>query len=179
MEKFVKAETLRKKTNVTYEEAKEALEQNNWDLMDAMIHLEKTGAIKQDSRNSNRQAEDNKAYTTRKEPEKKSGTRDYVKQGEGLLKKAADWVARMINLGNTRQVVMRRNGQTIFEIPVTAAVLVALFISPIFWPAFFISLIMGCCYTITNREKDAQDIREAERAAEELNQRHQVNSFEF
>ena len=179
MEKFNKAETLRQKANVSYEEAKAALEATGWDLMEAMIHLEQAGAIpngsKQDS--STRQEAPRADYTTRKEPRKDS-TRDYVKQGEGLLKKAADWVAKMISLGNSRQVVMRRKGQKVFEIPVTAAVLLAILISPVFWPVFFISLFMGCCYTIANQEQDARDIEEAKQAAEELNQRHQVNSFE-
>ena len=159
MEKFNKAETLRQKANVTYEEAKAALEQNDWDLMEAMIHLERTSAAQNGSKQD-------------------SSTRDYVKQGEGLLKKAADWVARMISLGNSRQVVMRRKGQKVFEIPVTAVVLLAILISPVFWPVFFISLFLGCCYTIANQEQDARDIEEAKQAAEELNQRHQVNSFE-
>lgn len=180
MEKFNKAETLRQKANVTYEEAKAALEQNDWDLMEAMIHLERTGAAqngsKQDS--STREEAPQASYTTRKEPRQDSSTRDYVKQGEGLLKKAADWVAKMISLGNSRQVVMRRKGQKVFEIPVTAVVLLAILISPVFWPVFFISLFMGCCYTIANQEQDARDIEEAKQAAEELNQRHQVNSFE-
>ena len=193
MEKFNKAETLRKKANVSYEEAKAALEQNGWDLMDAMIYLEKAGAIQNGGEsNSNKEGKDGgnssprdsarneeagAGYTTRKEPRKDS-TRDYVKQGEGFLKKAADWVARMISLGNSRMVVMRRKGQKVFEIPVTAAVLLAIVISPVFWPALLISLFMGCSYNIANQEKDEQDIREAAQAAEELNQRHTVNSFE-
>ncbi len=43
MENYEKVEKLRERANVSYEEAKEALEQNNWDILDAMIALEKSG----------------------------------------------------------------------------------------------------------------------------------------
>lgn len=40
MEQLEKVEKLRARANVTYEEAKEALEASNWDLLDAMVYLE-------------------------------------------------------------------------------------------------------------------------------------------
>ena len=43
MEQLEKVEKLRERANVTYEEAKEALEASNWDLLDAMVYLEKNG----------------------------------------------------------------------------------------------------------------------------------------
>ncbi|MDE6420210.1 MAG: UBA/TS-N domain protein, partial [Lachnospiraceae bacterium] len=46
MENYEKVEKLRERANVSYEEAKEALENNNWDILDAMIALEKSGKTK-------------------------------------------------------------------------------------------------------------------------------------
>ena len=43
MDNLEKVEKLRERANVTYEEAKEALENNDWDLLDAMVALEKEG----------------------------------------------------------------------------------------------------------------------------------------
>ena len=43
MDNLEKVEKLRERANVTYEEAKAALEENNWDLLDAMVALEKAG----------------------------------------------------------------------------------------------------------------------------------------
>lgn len=40
MDNFEKVEKLREKANVSYEEAKQALENCNWDILDAMIYLE-------------------------------------------------------------------------------------------------------------------------------------------
>ena len=46
MDMFEKVEKLREKANVSYEEAKEALERSNGDILDAMILLEKEGKTK-------------------------------------------------------------------------------------------------------------------------------------
>ena len=43
MDTFEKVEKLREKANVTFEEAKAALDEANGDLLDAMILLEKQG----------------------------------------------------------------------------------------------------------------------------------------
>ncbi len=51
MENIEKVEKLRERANVTYEEAKLALEENNWDILDAMVSLEKQGdAYRQQAR---------------------------------------------------------------------------------------------------------------------------------
>ena len=46
MEMIEKVERLREKANVTYEEAKAALEQTGGDLLDAMVLLERQGKVK-------------------------------------------------------------------------------------------------------------------------------------
>ena len=45
MEFFEKVEALREKANVSYEVAKEAMEACNYDMLDAMIYLEKQGKV--------------------------------------------------------------------------------------------------------------------------------------
>lgn len=45
MDDFEKIEKLRERANVSYEEAKEALQAANGDLLDAMIYLEKAGKV--------------------------------------------------------------------------------------------------------------------------------------
>ena len=43
MDHLEMTETLREKAGVSYEEAREALERNNWDLLGAIVDLEKQG----------------------------------------------------------------------------------------------------------------------------------------
>ena len=59
MTNFEMVEMLRQKANVSYEEAKAALEQANWDLLDAMVLLEKDGKV----------IENGGSYSTRPEEE--------------------------------------------------------------------------------------------------------------
>jgi translation elongation factor EF-Ts len=46
MERLEKVEKLRSKANVSYEEAKEALDACIDDILDAMVYLEKNGKVK-------------------------------------------------------------------------------------------------------------------------------------
>jgi dimethylargininase len=62
MDNLEKVEKLRERANVTYEEAKAALEENNWDLLDAMVALEKAGKT-----NSPRQEQYSTSYDQQEE----------------------------------------------------------------------------------------------------------------
>ena len=46
MDELEKVEKLRERANVSYEEAKEALEKSNGDLLDAIVYLERQGKVK-------------------------------------------------------------------------------------------------------------------------------------
>lgn len=46
MDKLKLVEKLREKTGITYEDAKRVLEINNWDILDAVLYLEKQGKVK-------------------------------------------------------------------------------------------------------------------------------------
>ena len=52
MDELEKVERLRERANVTYEEAKKALEECNGDMLDAMVYLEKHGKVKQPGQSS-------------------------------------------------------------------------------------------------------------------------------
>ena len=49
MENFEKIEQLVNKAGCTYEDAKAALEANGWDMIDAIISLEREGKVKKES----------------------------------------------------------------------------------------------------------------------------------
>ena len=50
MEENIKLiEKLKDKANISYEDAKEALENSDWDILDAVIYLEKKGKVKRPS----------------------------------------------------------------------------------------------------------------------------------
>ena len=72
MSELEKVERLREHANVTFEEAKMVLEKNQWDLLEAMVDLERQGKVKQPNATS---------YTTQyEEPEKIEKIRAWGKE---------------------------------------------------------------------------------------------------
>ena len=61
MDHFEMVEKLRAKANVSYEEAKAALEKSDWDMLDALVLLESEGKVKD--------APEAKEYTTQEKKE--------------------------------------------------------------------------------------------------------------
>ena len=49
MEKLKLVDKLKNKANISYEEAKDALEKSNWDMLEAMLYLEAHGKVKKPS----------------------------------------------------------------------------------------------------------------------------------
>lgn len=110
MTNFEMVETLREKANVSYEEAKDALEAANWDLLDAILLLEKEGKV----------SESSAAYSTRPEAEEevKSGHR-----GPGGLRSAMRYLGcalrKLLRIGNDNSLMVSRHGEELFSLPVT------------------------------------------------------------
>lgn len=133
MDELEKVEKLREKANVTYEEAKKALEENNWDLLDAMVSLEKEGKVKREGRES---------YSTHYEepPRFEEDMEEEHKTTLGeLLNRFADWVKKMVKKGNENYFQVERKGKTILSIPVTALVILLL----CFWHVILVLMVIG------------------------------------
>ena len=74
MDNLEKVERLREKADVTYDEAKRALEACNWDMLDAMIYLEALGKVKKTS--------DSGVYSSKVEEEKLYDVEKTIKEEE-------------------------------------------------------------------------------------------------
>lgn len=138
MEHFELVEKLREKTNVTYEEAKRALEQSNWDLLDAMILLESEGRV---------QAAEQTPYTTRREPQPHTRTAD--ESVRGVLRRAVDMLVLLINRVAKIDVVVKRYGKTVLTLSLFAVILLGLFIPWVTIPLLVVALFFGFRYAFT------------------------------
>lgn len=149
MTNFEMVETLREKANVSYEEARDALEAANWDLLDAMLLLEKEGKVPESSTR----------FSTRPEPEAEE--KGAKRQRNGGMRSAFRWmgaaVRKLIRIGNANSLVVSRHGEELFSLPVTVCVIL-LFCSV--WTVLVvmaISLFFGVryCFRGPNLGKDA------------------------
>lgn len=165
MERIEKAEKLMQKTGITYEEARKALEESNWDLLDAMVHLENNGKV-------NHQKEEPAMEGTK--------ANNRAQTTESLVKKVVNFVKSILDAGNRSHFIIKKDSRQVMEIPVTIAVLLFIFLNWVFLAALGFTLILGYRYHFRGQKENAayqKDVREAEEAAEQINQHHAVNSL--
>lgn len=152
MDHFEMTEKLREKVNVTYEEAKAALEANDWDLLEAIIYLENHG--KEPYAAQEPQAEQPfKERTEQQNRDRKARRTDTVKQVSGVMQGLIGFLTKLVEKGtrNTMQIYHRDN--LLLSIPL---ILVAVILLAGFWiaiPFVIISLFFGIRYRL-----DGQDI---------------------
>lgn len=155
MDELEKVEKLREKANVTYEEAKNALQENNWDLLDAMVALEKQGKVKR---------EGSESYSTHyEEPPKyeEDMTEEHRTTLGELLNRFADWVKKMVRKGNENYFEVERKGKTILSIPVTALVILLAFFWHVILVLMVIGLFTGFHYLFKGPAKSVADVNKA------------------
>lgn len=160
MDTMEKVEKLRERADVSYEDAKKALEENNWDLLEAMVSLEKQGKTKGPAKES---------YSTRyEEQEQYVSVQDKVNaqkedDGENVFKKSGRLIGTLIRKGRENYFHIRRKGEEILCIPVLALVVVLFFWWEVLVPALFIGLFFDFQYSFKGKD----DLSGVNRAMEE------------
>ena len=141
MDHFEMVEKLRAKANVSYEEAKAALEASDWDMLDALVLLENEGKVKD--------APEAKEYTTqeKKEYSWNTGKGEVKVTLSSALSKLWDWIKKLFQKGNANQFVITRKGEELIAMPITVLALLLI----CFWPfsliVLFVGLFLGARYS--------------------------------
>lgn len=162
MNEFEKVERLREHAGVTFEEAREALVNNEWDLLDAMVELERKGKVKKP---------ENTSFTTQYEkPETIEEAAAYTKESKGvgsMLHKFAKWLQELIRKGCENYFEVIRYEETLISMPVILAVVLAVFM---FWPVIIgltVGLFFNCRYRFVGPASMKVDINKAMDSAAE------------
>lgn len=153
-------EKLRESADINYADAKDALERSNWDILDAMILLEKEGKVPTKSEIT---------YTTRKEKDEKEAEPEFSgpnKKADGasfteLLGRLMRWIGKIISIGNVNMLRATKHGEKIVDVPVT--VLVVLLIVG-FWvviPLMIVGLFFGFNYRFVGPNLERDEINSA------------------
>ncbi len=138
MDNFEKVEKLREKANVSYEEAKAALEEANGDLLDAMILLEKQGKAEK-KKESYSTGEEKTELAVVGEPEKKEKKE---KHGNAFTDKLKElWHKSCENY-----FVVERDGEVLINLPICVFLLIMLFTFHVTLVAMVVALFFGCRY---------------------------------
>ncbi|MCR5302908.1 MAG: DUF4342 domain-containing protein [Lachnospiraceae bacterium] len=166
MDTFEKVEKLREKADVSFEEAKAALEEAGGDLLDAMIILEKQGKAdpKKESYRTDESAELLVVDQPEENKEKKHGNA-FTDKVKALWHKSCE-----------NYFVVERNDEVIVNIPIWVFILILLCTWHVMVVAMIIALFVGCRYSFKGADemKLANDVCEkateaAEKVKEEYN----------
>ena len=136
MDMFEKVDMLRERANVSYEEAKNALEKSNGDVLEAMILLEREGK-------TSKSGSDN--FNTDSAAQAKCCKGDEKSFGEKLK--------ALIHKSTVNYLVIDRKDERIFRVPVLAMALLLIFMFPATVCALVVSLFLDCRYSFEGQDE--------------------------
>ena len=148
-------EELRKYANITFNEAKDALEETNGDILEAIINLEKKGRIKapkdggyyssKDSYQDNQSNDD--AGNVQQEIYDESGS-SFSETWNNFI----SFIKKLFKKGNRNNFEVIKDGKVIMSIPVTILVVLIIFAFWITIPIMIIGLFLGYKYAFSGPE---------------------------
>lgn len=133
MTSYEMVEKLSEKNGITLQEARTALEQSNWDMLDAMIYLEQQGeAMKAQAQAATAPVSVNAIapYVPQSEygqanQSAQQATENTVSFSE-LLGRFCGWLEKLINKGFSSNLVITKDGKHIGSIPLLVLVILLL-----------------------------------------------------
>lgn len=151
-------EKLREKADVSFEDAKNALDACGDDLLEALIYLEKLGKVKppvgggyySSERTTNTEHTDTGETTKEKENHGESFT--------DMMRRFGRFCARIISKGNNNYFEAEKNGKIVISFPVTALVILVVFLFWIIVPLVIIGLFFGFRYHFRGSELGKESV---------------------
>ncbi|NLB39412.1 MAG: hypothetical protein GX810_09245 [Clostridiales bacterium] len=148
MEHFELVEKLREKTGLSYEEAKQALEESNWDLLEAMVRLESAGKM-----NAQKQAQPEAPRTEAHQPEAQpqadahakaqAARAERIDKADSVLHTVGAFLSRIADLGMRNTLEMRRDSKVVMSLPLLVVVLLLIVAFWLVVPAGLVALAFG------------------------------------
>lgn len=159
-------EKLREKANVSYAEAKAALDACGDDLLEALLYLERQGKVTP--------PEHGGYYSSKsKQKEKQSGAAETAEQGEPrgesfseMMGRFFRWVRSLFVKGCENLFDVRRGDSQIITMPVLVLILLLIFG---FWfvvPLLIVGLFLGCRYRFRGRDLEKTAVNKVMESAE-------------
>lgn len=147
MDRFELVEKLVKSTGVSYEDAKNALESSNWDLLDAAVWLEKNGRVETKSSHftTDPEQQEQQARTAEQQQrqQRTDAPRGYAASSQGnstgssLLRGLFTKIRNILT--NNELVICKQSGEIFLELPIWLAVLLLIVA---FWPTIGVLVLV-------------------------------------
>ncbi len=171
-------EKLREYADISYDEAKTALENADGDILQALIDLERQGKVKPpqggghyssgsvtvSSCDGKEEYKKEKAYSKCGNGEKSAFSRN--------MKRFFSWMGEIIHKGNVNALVVEKNGDSMMRLPITVLVLLLIFAFWIVVPLLIIGLFFSFRYYFQGPDIKSTKVNDAmdsvANAAEEI-----------
>jgi len=162
-------EKLRAMANVSYDEAKVALDAANGDLLEAIIYLEKQGKVSaptgggyySSEKTSDPSAEASHTKCWEKQTKYGNGGETFT----SLLKKFGRFLLNMIHKGNANYFEVLKSDESKASFPVTALVVLLLFGFWIIIPVLIVGLFFGFRYRFNGPDFMGKTVNDAMNSA--------------
>ena len=149
MDNFEKVEKLRERAAVSYEEAKEALEASNWDILDAMVLLEKQGKTdgpRKSSYSTDYDQQEEYTPVTKTVYDEKREKGRAARSIKGLFKD-------FIRICKENSFCVTRKGKEILRVPVSVLILLLIFFWKLVLPVLLVGLFLGFQYSFDGKDE--------------------------
>lgn len=159
MDKLEKIERLRERAQVSYDEAREAYEQADGDLLDALILLEKQGKVRPPQGDGYYRSE----QTVHEPSGEGQGERSEGRQGRSeqetnnfkeTLDRIVKFLGGLIKKGNNTSFEILKDKEHMASFPVTVLALLLLFAPWVTLPLIVIGLFFGFHYQFVSNDND-------------------------
>lgn len=134
-------EQLRKRAHVSYQDAKEALEACNDDILEALIYLEKQGKVQPPKEGGH--------FSTQRNTPPPPPPREIPLDRENihsLLRRFVEWVGKWIRKGNRNYFVVLRKKERLFSLPLTIFIIALILLFEPFLVFLVFGLLIGFRY---------------------------------
>ena len=135
MDQLEMVQKLVDKTGIGYEEARQALADSDWDLLQAVVNLERQGKVGHTRKAAQEQPPEGHA-----QPEASSAGQ--------RVEKVGSFITRLIDKGSRNYLQVKRDGRTLFRLSLTVLVLVGLIAFWAIFPGMLIGYLVGWRYSL-------------------------------
>lgn len=159
-------EKLRQHANISYEEAKAALEKAEGDILAALIDLENQGKVQAPSGGGTYVSHAPEAHNSEEHKEKTtSSSAEHDRKGTSGFKKAMADFTKFLSLalhkGNVNAFVVRRHAEEIMRMPVTVLVILCLIAFWVVIPLLAVGLFFGFRYSFAGPDLGNSKVNDA------------------
>jgi hypothetical protein len=159
MEDHKLIDKLKNETNISYEEAKIALEKSNWDILDAFVYLEEKGKIQKPSvsifyTNEYKENYIHSVVTNNKNQENNYNNEKRHNTFEGIFVK----VCKIIDTCNNIFFEIKRENKVFLRIPSTVIILLLAFAFWIIIPLYIVGLFFDIEFSLSGKRVEINKI---------------------